>query len=109
MVFIFNLTQFGMSCYASGYMPRGSWTDAQKICEKKGSHLWTINSHEEWYNMYTKQWDKMPNSIKEQSRTPIGQTLHPFFFIGLIDPTQDGNKEVNVVVSRLVMLCVGHV
>ena len=89
-----------MSCYASGYMSNGSWADAQRICDKKGSHLWTINSHEEWYNVYTKQWETMSNSIEGQSSTPFGAMLHSHFFIGLIYSIQDGNTKVSVV-SRL--------
>ena len=92
-----------MSCYASGYLRNGSWLDAQRICDNKGSHLWTINSHEEWYDVYTKQWENMPNSIEGQSQTPVGAIFYPYFFIGLIYPTQDNDTKVSIVVSSLVI------
>ena len=89
--FSFYFWQFGMSCYSPAYLLSGSWADAQSACEENDAHLWTINSHEEWTNVYTKQWANVPNSLTGRSRTLIGAIFDPLvarhFFIGLIKST----------------------
>ena len=34
------------------YLESSSWLDAEKYCANDGSHLWGINSFDEWYNVY---------------------------------------------------------
>ena len=81
-----------MSCYASGHatsmLYNRSWLDAQRICDEKGSHLWTINSHEEWHNVYDRTF----------GRSELDSFRGPHFFIGLIYSSQDRNKKVRVFV-----------
>ena len=79
-------------------MPFGSWTDAQNECEKNGTHLWTINSHEEWYNVYTKRWIHVPARVTGQARPFSGAIFDPLiaqhFFIGLVLSTSWSVKKV---------------
>ena len=76
-----------MSCYVPVYLPIGSWTDAQAACEERSSHLWTINSHEEWDNVFTKKLTHVPDDFVGQPRTILGAIFDPLvaphFFIGL--------------------------
>ena len=87
-----------MSCYDPAHLSLGSWMDAQNACQMKGAHLWTINSHEEWYNVYTKRWIHVPASVTGQARPFDGAIFDPLvarhFFIGLLHATQSGAKEV---------------
>ena len=34
------------------YLRNGSWHDAERDCRQRNSHLWSINTHEEWWNVY---------------------------------------------------------
>ena len=34
------------------YMAEGSWDDAEQQCTAQDMHLWSINSHGEWWNLY---------------------------------------------------------
>ena len=34
------------------YLESSSWLDAEHYCVSGGSHLWSINSFDEWYNVY---------------------------------------------------------
>ena len=34
------------------YIGNGSWDDAEAECTKWKSHLWSINSYDEWWNIY---------------------------------------------------------
>ena len=29
-----------------------SWIDAERVCVDQGSHLWAINSFDEWWNVF---------------------------------------------------------
>ena len=97
-VCIYIFSQYGMSCFSPAHLPFGSWSDAQKECDKNGSHLWTINSHEEWYNVYTKRLLHVPDRITGQARLFSGAIFDPLvaqhFFIGLVHSTQPGVIEV---------------
>ena len=33
-------------------LEEGSWNDAEDDCRKGSSHLWSINSYDEWWNVY---------------------------------------------------------
>ena len=33
-------------------MSNGSWLDADATCQDQGGHLWSINSYDEWWNVY---------------------------------------------------------
>ena len=87
-----------MSCYVPAYLPNGSWSDAQAACEERNSHLWTINSHEEWDNVFTKKWNNVPDDLVRPSRTIVGAIfdplLAPHFFIGLTNSVEGRTKKV---------------
>ena len=34
------------------YLDRSSWRNAEHECKNRGMHLWSINSHSEWWNIY---------------------------------------------------------
>ena len=93
-----------MSCYSPAHLLSGSWIDAQSACEKNGTHLWTINSHEEWYNVYTKQWINVPRHATGRSRTLSDAIFDPLialhFFIGLIRSTGSDVIKVTVTIKR---------
>ena len=44
--------QFHRSYYFWRALRQGSWYDAEKGCNKYNAHLWSINSYEEWWNVY---------------------------------------------------------
>ena len=44
--------QFQNSLYTVNYLEDSNWFDAEKYCANAGSHLWSINSFDEWYNVY---------------------------------------------------------
>ena len=44
--------QLQNSIYTVNYLTNASWSDAEHYCAKRGSHLWSINSFDEWYNVY---------------------------------------------------------
>ena len=44
--------QFQNSFYTVNYLNYSSWLDAEHYCANYGSHLWSINSFDEWYNVY---------------------------------------------------------
>ena len=39
--------------YTAHYISTGSWNDAEAYCKTIGSHLWSINSYFEWWNLHT--------------------------------------------------------
>ena len=43
--------QFGNSQYHLKSIDEGTWEDAERICESIDGHLWTINSHAEFWNV----------------------------------------------------------
>ena len=34
------------------YLKKSNWLDAENYCAIGGGHLWSINSFDEWYNVY---------------------------------------------------------
>ena len=85
--------------------------DAQNSCEKNGTHLWTVNSHEEWYNVYTKQWLNVPKHATGRSRTLSDALFDPLialhFFIGL--ETHSDVTRVIVTITRETLLRDRHI
>ena len=52
---LFFYLQFGRRYYYQQYLSRGSWLDAERKCnsiESFEGHLWSINSHSEWWNVF---------------------------------------------------------
>ena len=81
--------QFGLSCYSSRYLEVGSWSDAEHECNDSGSHLWSINSHEEFYHILRKTLKSVKslllwNEFIDISGNKFDPRLSPHFFIGLV-------------------------
>ena len=49
---IIYLLQFLHSVYYIRTLESGSWYDAEKVCIRHGGHLWSVNGHSEWWNVY---------------------------------------------------------
>ena len=71
-------------------MKKVSWKAAQDVCGEADDHLWTINSHEEFENVFTKEWSNLLDDFLESSSKIAGGIFDPLvsqhFFIGLIQP-----------------------
>ena len=51
-MYIFSNFQFQNSLYTVVYLGSSSWLHAEQYCANDGRHLWSINSFDEWYNVY---------------------------------------------------------
>ena len=76
--------QFGSSCYLTVNLYKGSWNDSQAVCAKIGSHLWTINSHEEWKSVFTKTLQNLASEVGNAVSGIFDPALSPHTFIGLV-------------------------
>ena len=64
-------------------MSIGSWLDAEATCEAEGGHLWSINSYDEWWNIYqTTTTASMYESGLHQNTTYL-LIVSALLFIGL--------------------------
>ena len=88
---ILSNLQFSNSEYVTEYLTEGSWRDAEETCVKKHNmHLWSINSHSEWWNIYhafathyiTKS-ERTNNSLKHMNRDLSKLSTTSLLFIGL--------------------------
>ena len=90
-LFAIDFIKLGTSCYSSEHLSSGSWQDAEVVCNGSGSHLWSINSHEEFYHIFTKTEPSLKDyllddkDIHESSKIEVifDPRLSPHFFIGL--------------------------
>ena len=91
--------QFGLSCYARRYLINGSWNNAQAVCESIGSHLWTINSHEEWNGIFVKTAKNLRlffSFDESEFQGFFDPLISTHFFIGLIRPNPRKLAELQV-------------
>ena len=74
--------KFQNSLYTVSYLNYASWSDAEQDCDKKRSHLWSINSFDEWYDVYQAvQQSSMIVDEKDSSTNLI--MISTLLFIGL--------------------------
>ena len=91
--------QLGMSCYLPRYLEDGSWDESQAVCETNGSHLWTVNSHEEWNAIFAKtsrNLDLYFSGKEAESHGFFDPLVSTVFFIGLIRPNPRKLDELQV-------------
>ena len=86
--------QFKGSTYLITRMANYSWTDAELFCSNIGGHLWSINSHEEWEQLY----DHRATTIYDDYRSDLNhERFDPMYyeqsFIGLI---RDKNVSMSI-------------
>ena len=88
-------------------MELGSWSDAQMTCDGDGdddgdgSHLWSINSHEEFYQIYTKKIESLKTaflrkSIIDNTGSIFDPRFSPHFFIGLVQSNRRRSQTIKV-------------
>ena len=76
----------------------GSWDDAEQQCVKHGMHLWSINNHMEWWNLYSISGTKALTALQlENDNEKIQSTV--LLFIGL----RLSDKEYYKVVYQMKM------
>ena len=88
--------QFGSSCYLSLVHYKSTWKECQDTCTKKGGHLWTINSHEEWKNVFTKTLKNLAALVGLGIEGIFDPLSSPYTFIGLIRDKTQHNTLTNV-------------
>ena len=85
--------QFQNSLYTVNYLKNSSWLDAEHHCANGGSHLWSINSFDEWYNVYQ---SVQHTSMFEEADTSTNLIMiSTLLFIGL---TKNHLVENNIVI-----------
>ena len=74
--------QFQNSFYTVNYLTNASWSDAEQFCASSGSHLWSINSFDEWHNVYQ---SVQQSSLFEESKDTTTNLImiSTLLFIGL--------------------------
>ena len=106
LTMLFHSLKFQFSCYSFGHLRNGSWDNAELSCNKRGAHLWSINSHEEFYHLLRKeQYDKTHFTKKDNykvsytrynvGRFDPGHAHH--FYIGLAQSNTRHQHTVKVV------------
>ena len=84
----------------------GSWDRAQKRCHDRGAHLWSINSHEEFYHIFTKTHGTLEEHIlnftdplddmSSKRHVIFDPSVSPHVFIGLIQETPRKSHTIKV-------------
>ena len=64
------------------YLNKASWLDAEHYCTTRGSHLWSINSFDEWYNIFQAVQHTSMFEIEKSSTTNFIM-VSTLLFIGL--------------------------
>ena len=82
-------------------MEEGSWSDAETYCRHGYAHLWSINSHFEWWNIYnylTSRTESLNSMIELFRNLPTTVLL----FIGL--HVQHNKVMCNIVITPICIL-----
>ena len=91
------LFQFKDSIYEVYREFKMSWNDAEDVCISNGGHLWSINSHEEWFQIFEK---KIPIPTQEKKDTGPASFTGGHFNLLHYDNTFIGlklNKDVRFI------------
>ena len=66
-------------------MKRGSWQEAEALCNRDGAHLWSINSHTEWNMIYNSVGLPIEEAgLDAMSNGTVLILTSPLVFIGLL-------------------------
>ena len=80
-----------------------SWLDAEKFCQSRDGHLWSINSYEEWHQLYDRRrYAHNSYSLALDRFDPI---YFDHSFIGLhVDIGNDNDKVTSSFYNKVTLL-----
>ena len=71
----------GFSCYSEHTKYGITWDEAEHYCNTNRGHMWSINSHDEFYHIYRRTYQDQMNS--NDKPTWFDPEISEHSFIGL--------------------------